>query len=493
MFLTQSLPVIAASALLALALFCLLERLRPGPAARPLREQGQAFVLRGGTVVDAHPATTLRLMPGEGDLDALARVLGPRWPDIRAHLGTPDRALHQLAADGSAWIDLTPQPLGLRIDITPTEPRDPDAEERKALLAELDGLRGIADALPYPVWRETGGVIEWVNRAYLGHCAASSWPPQRLFPVMTSDDSDFAGRQWLEVAGDQLPFEVAGHAHSGGLLCSAIPAQAAVRTENSLRDFVQTLSKTFAQVQVGMAVFSRDRRLVLFNPALSDLTHLRADFLASRPSLFEFLDSLRDRRQMPEPRDYKAWREGLADAAAGRRPLVQTWHLPHGRTHRVTGLPQPEGALSILIEDVTAETAMGRNYHEMIGLNAAILDHVADAVAVFAANGQLVLTNEAYDRLWDFDSAGPDPSSLDSVVPDWRAAALPGAVLPDANQNVANLVGQTGVLPLTDGRRLAWAFAALPNGAVMATFRTASGAAGDAEHDDGRPRLRLLA
>ena len=68
------------------------------------------------------------------------------------------------------------------------------------------------------------------------------------------------------------------------------------------RDFVQTLTKTFAQLSVGLAIFDADRRPVLFNPALGDLSLLPADFLIARPTLFSFLDRLRDNRMIPEPK-----------------------------------------------------------------------------------------------------------------------------------------------------------------------------------------------
>ncbi|MAJ04508.1 MAG: hypothetical protein CMH03_07285, partial [Marinovum sp.] len=52
-----------------------------------------------------------------------------------------------------------------------------------------------------------------------------------------------------------------------------------------------TLGKTFAEMSVGLAVFDQNHRLVLFNPALIDLTLLGADFLSERPILIHFLIS----------------------------------------------------------------------------------------------------------------------------------------------------------------------------------------------------------
>ena len=91
---------------------------------------------------------------------------------------------------------------------------------------------------------------------------------------------------------------------------------------------------------------------MLFNPALGDLTGLAPEFLSTRPTLFSLLDALRERRMIPEPRDYKHWpREMLKlEAAAGQ--YMDLWSLPGGQTYRVTGQPHPDGAIALLMEDI---------------------------------------------------------------------------------------------------------------------------------------------
>ena len=100
-----------------------------------------------------------------------------------------------------------------------------------------------------------------------------------------------------------------------------LPADTAVHAEAALRSFIQTLSQTFAHLKIDFAIFDRRRQLVLFNPALGDLTGLAPEFLSSRPTLFSLLDALRERRMIPEPRDYKHWRREMLEleaAAAGQ-------------------------------------------------------------------------------------------------------------------------------------------------------------------------------
>src|SRR5690606_35316347 len=104
------------------------------------------------------------------------------------------------------------------------------------------------------------------------------------------------------------------HSHQVGdqTMMFALPADAAVRAERSLREFVQTLTKTFADLPIGLAIFDRQRHLQLFNPALIDLTNLPTGFLTARPTLFDLLDKLRELRMVPEPKDFRSWRQRMS-------------------------------------------------------------------------------------------------------------------------------------------------------------------------------------
>ena len=84
-----------------------------------------------------------------------------------------------------------------------------------------------------------------------------------------------------------------------------------IRAEDTLRSFIQTLTKSFAVLPTGLAIFDREGQLALFNPALIDMTGLDAAFLSRRPRMTDFFDALRDLQKLPEPRDYKAWRDDL--------------------------------------------------------------------------------------------------------------------------------------------------------------------------------------
>ena len=80
-------------------------------------------------------------------------------------------------------------------------------------------------------------------------------------------------------------------------------------------------------------MFDQQRRLELFNPALTDL--ISFEFLSERPSLFEFFNRLRENRVVPEPKNSAAWRAQLAELVASSNDgaYCATWSLVNGLTY----------------------------------------------------------------------------------------------------------------------------------------------------------------
>lgn len=230
--------------------------------------------------------------------------------------------------------------------------------------------------------------------------------------VMHPDDSEF-GETWYDVTMSRT---------DGYKTYYATDVTALVRAERAQRSFVQTLTKTFAQLGTGLAIFNRDRELILFNPALVDLTNLSAEFLSSRPSLSAFFDWLRESRFMPEPRNYSEWRQKLKalteEAANGT--FSELWSQPNGTSYRVFGRPHPDGAIAFLFEDVTAELSLTRNFVKELEIHHTLLDEVDKAIAVFTNDGSLLFVNKAYRALWNVHTdTSVAPTSIETAMKTW--------------------------------------------------------------------------
>jgi PAS domain-containing protein len=180
-----------------------------------------------------------------------------------------------------------------------------------------------------------------------------------------------------------------------------------------------------------LAIFDSNRQLVLFNPAMVDLTTLPADFLIGRPTLFSVLDRLRDRNMIPEPKNYASWRDQMValESAAVEGNYFEAWPLSNGQTFRITGKPHPNGAIAFLIEDISDEISLTRKFRSQIDTAHAIIDNLAAAVAVFSSTGALIMANTFYHNLW---GAAPD-GMLDNCdfmkkLEDWTATFAPSPV-----------------------------------------------------------------
>ena len=333
-----------------------------------------------------------------------------------------------------------------------------EAATLDALQTELSDLRAALDCGVVPMWREESNRrLSWANAAYfdlierLRDGDAPGWPLPRIFAAELEpapsegtfrrcqlDMPDRDEPTWYEVSRDHLP--------GGSALYTAQPADRLVRAETNLRDFLQTTTKTFAALPVGLAVFDSKRQLVTFNPALVALTQAGVSFLSSRPDLRAFLDRLRDMKRMPEPRDYRGWRDEIAclEEGAESGTYRQLWELPEGKTFRVLGRPHPDGAIAFMFEDISAEVSLTRQFRADLDMFQAILDAVPAAIAVFQADGSMIGANEGYGRLW-----GQDPlilaqmPHLSQASTDWSTRCKPSGVWGDIQQFVSHEVERT--------------------------------------------------
>lgn len=242
--------------------------------------------------------------------------------------------------------------------------------------------------------------------------------------------------------------------------------------ETALRRFVETVSDTFAHLRVGLAVFDRDRRLTLSNPALAEMFHVDPRWLSGRPTLRETLDRLREARQLPEQADFPAWRATLFtlfDRGVGGT-YEEIWELPDGRSLQVLGRPHPVGGIAFVFEDITESLALQRWRSTAMEVRRATLDLLADGVAVFGPDGRVRITNPAFVAQWGLTATAVPTLHVAQIaaacgplcrdVPLWdrvRAAVASGAGRRPWEARVT----------LTDGRVLKARVAPMPDGSTL--------------------------
>lgn len=446
-----------------------------------------AILFREDVVVDSTDSANFILDQGNS--------LGTKWAEVRDRLldqfpllpETPKEGENRFFSelDQETMLTLTKTGATLRLEIFTQPITAEHVFEFRRKEQRNQRIEAAIETSPNPIWEmdEKGDVI-WHNPAYEKICLDTGNKvgrdcPFELAPMTgtamkssrVSLPCDDGSRRW---------YEVSSKPYNHGWMHFACSIDNLVDAEMAQRNFVQTLTKTFAHLPIGLAVFDRERRLVLFNPALVDLTHLPVDFLSSKPNLLSFFDHMRENRMMPEPKNYSSWREQLTNVVSAAREdrYCETWTLPSGLTYKITGRPHPDGAVAFLIEDISAEISLTRRFRSELELTQSVIDCFEDSVAVFSRLGVLTFSNSAYRAQWkcDPDSAFAEITIIDATK-DWQEACEPSPIWSELREYVLTLRDRsawTSELTLTTGETLICHVEPVVAGATMVRFSQAA-------------------
>ena len=440
------------------------------------------LLFQNGMLIDADNALWPLLPPStkdNADWNQVRDCLLPLIPDLPESLHTTHEVIPRTTGP---LVSVDHIGKTTRVTLTP----DPDTAdswlEMRQDAVSLALLQPALDHSPNPIWcLDTHNRFLWGNAAFQAFAKDHGGPDRfsrQMSDLINPNQTPRAKRVSLHNEGTHQErwFEVTTQKIETGVLHFATGVDAVVRAEEAQRNFVQTLSKTFANLTTGLAIFDRNRRLALFNPALIDLSGLSAEFLSSRPNLFEFFDKLREKQIMPEPKNYDNWRECMARliAAASDDRFRETWNLVSGQTFDVTGRPYPDGAIAFLFNDITAEVSLTRGYRTELETMQSSLDAMDDAVAVFSQQGILTMCNAAYQTMWKVE---PDTCIADATILDatqeWRTAFHPDPIWPELRDYVTSVTERASwdsELRSKDGRKVICRVDPICYGATMIRF-----------------------
>jgi signal transduction histidine kinase len=287
--------------------------------------------------------------------------------------------------------------------------------EFENLKVEIVGLRAMLNTLSHPIWlREQNGRLSWVNEQY-------------AYAVDTMHTNDVISKQ-IEFLDSNLQNEVLNAIQKGEVFQTRIPvvvsgqrrildvietplASGSIGYATDISDLQSTRHElqtqmashglTLDQLPTAVAIFDEKQRLIFCNIAYRTLWQLDEKFTASNPTDSEVLDHLRNNRRLPEQSDYKGWKKSLHEAYHSLETQEAAWYLPGGRTLRVVINPNPQGGVTYLFEDVTAQFILQSNFNALSRVQSETLDSLKEGVAVFGTDGRLKLNNPAFATLWN--------------------------------------------------------------------------------------------
>lgn len=242
--------------------------------------------------------------------------------------------------------------------------------------------------------------------------------------------------------------------------------------QTELRQAAHACRDTIRRLPVAAACFNADRRLWAYSDAFARLWSLPRDYLDAQPQEGQILQRLRDEGKLPEQPDFQGWKQKQIRA---RGVTGESWHLPDGRSLRINRQGLAENGKLVLFEDISQQLALETAANLLRQVQKATLDTLDEAIAIFAADGRIIMYNAHFAALWHLSEAelAPQPHYL-------RIAALCLARI--GQDEIWNKIGESvnavetaqrftpRTLQRADGRRLLLALSRLPNRATIANF-----------------------
>ena len=391
---------------------------------RPPREIPAVFLFNGERLRDMTPSARDFLAEPIDRTADLEEVLTPAFPDLSfGNIGPQGLNL----SDPTGRLQMTARQDGavLRVEVWGF----PDiVMARRA--QELTLLADISRHSGELVWHiAQNGRLVWSNSTYRRIASEIPHGEDGLFPDIDPTET-YHSRRLQPKTSDDRWFDVTTVPSGDGLTCFATETTEIVRADDSRREYVKTLGRTFGDLATGLAIFDKGGLLKMFNPALLEMSKLPFAFLSAMPRIDTVLDRMRELQMMPEPKDYATWREQFTAVESGARrgTYCENWPLPDGQTFRVTGRPHPDGAFALLFEDITAELSLTRRFRTEIETGQAVMDSLPDAIAVFSPAGTLLMTNKVYADLWGIEDPHLSLRDVGTEVSLWRENAVTTSV-----------------------------------------------------------------
>lgn len=514
---------------LALGLWLTLRGLRRG------RSAGLAYdgAVRAQALLGTGPGIPVVVL-GDGRLEAddrLAALLGlPHRPDTMSGLAAegegldPDDAalladkVSGAAASGESFSMPVRARGSSRVQLVHGGPAPPpfapstvilwfidatDSEDQMAALraevaglkTALDALSGLIEAAPFPMWHRGPDLrLAMVNSAYVAAVEAEDAMAVVKAGIELVDESEersplsqaAAVREKGEAVARTVPATIAGERRmmrvvevplgATGVAGYAIDVEDREQARADLTRFVRAQRDMLDRLSAGVAQFGRDRSLIFFNQPFARLFSLKAEFLADRPEFDRVIDAMRDTGNLPEVRDFPAWKEERrAWFTSGLAADEGDWLLPGGKHLRVVAQPLPDGGLLLIFEDRTEQIQLASARDTLLRVRTATFDNLFEAIGVFASDGRLHLWNNRFRELWQFEE--------DQLAAHPRVDAMTAHIAKKLkNPNHAGLIRElvrsatverkqrSGRVSLTDGRDYEFAAVPLPDGNALFTM-----------------------
>jgi signal transduction histidine kinase len=173
-----------------------------------------------------------------------------------------------------------------------------------------------------------------------------------------------------------------------------------------LKRILESQAKLLESSANAIAIYSSNKKLEYFNRAFVDLWKLDQKWLESAPSFGDVLETLREKRKLPEQADFAAFkRDNLNMFTSLIEKREDYYYLSDGRVIKLIIIPHEDGGLLFYYEDLTKQITLERSFNTFLSVQKSTLDNLNEAVAVYGEDGRLKLYNPVFERFWFIDDA----------------------------------------------------------------------------------------
>ncbi len=307
---------------------------------------------------------------------------------------------------------------------------------------KYDFIKVIIDKIPFPLWgRDKDLKITFCNQAYadavgvkdadeavenkielatgkvllkthgLAIDAYSKKTPQSIKEHIVLQGN----RHYVNLSERYVPIE------EGEFKCStlgmALPIDDEGELDAELKRHISAHFGVLENLTTAIVLFDKDEKLSFYNKPFVNLFGFSSSWLDGNPFYSEFLDTLREKRMLPESKDFKAYKSSELELFGNLiEPCESLLYLPMGKILRRFMIPYGLGGLLISYEDITDRKALEQSYMTSISTQRATIDNINEAVAMFDSKENLNLYNSNYLNLWKFErsflDAGPHFSDI---------------------------------------------------------------------------------
>jgi PAS domain-containing protein len=348
----------------------------------------------------------------------------------------------------------------------------------------------ILETLPFPVWiRDASNAIGWANSAFLSILGFASledaiaanpaleWSERELTARSLQSREPVEGRASVIVTGESRIFSLGLRPMSDSTVVGfATDITERVRLESRSQLAYDAQEDMIECMPFAVAVFDGEQKLVSFNRAYADLWDFSKPWLDAGPCYGEILDCLRDKRKLPEQRNFAEWKQAhLQSFAVTDRQQEEFWHIPNGKSLRIATQPHLQGGKFVLVEDITERLRLESSLNLLTQVQKATLDTLDDGIAIFGTDGRLVLYNAPFANLWRLSESELEGQPHFAEIADICSERIGrdgiwGIVSCGVNSATPERFGEWGKARRADGRIISLALSRLPNGATVVTF-----------------------